>query len=104
MRFVAGSIDIAASGAEKALSEHGSIEPADKVLSIIARNSVRNTSGNNVFMGVTGISTTQGWAMLPGEATPPVNFRDMGGSVRADSILFDVVTSGDDIDFVCILE
>lgn len=104
MRFVAGSIVITTSGTELPLSTHSGINAADRVLSIIARNSVRNTSGNNVFMGINGMSVTDGWAMLPNEASPPVNFRDYGGSVAAGDIYFDVTTNGDDVDFLVILE
>ncbi len=104
MKFVAGSIDIAATGTEKELSTHSAISTSSKVLSIIARNSPRNTSGNNAFMGINGMSVTDGWAMLPGEWSPTINFRDLGGSVRADLIFFDVTTNGDDIDFIAVLE
>jgi hypothetical protein len=108
MRFIAGTITIIASGTELPLSTHASIQTAAKVLSLIVRN--RSTNNGLVYVGVNGMSTTDGWTMKANEAIPAINFRQLmgpggiGGSVRADSIYFDVAVSGEKVDFIAVLE
>jgi len=80
------------------------VEAADKVLSIIARNTPANAAGSNAFIGINGMSATDGWTMKPDEASPPINFREIGGSVRADSIYFDHGTSAEEVEFIVVLE
>jgi len=108
MLMIAGSITIATASTALALSTHGSIDSRSKVLSLVARNSVTNAAGSgNASMGISTMadaSPTVGWFMLPGEATPPINFRDMGGSVEASNIYFDHDTSDREIDFIAVLE
>jgi hypothetical protein len=101
MRFVAGTITITTSGTELPLSTHSGIAATEKVLSVIARN--RSTNSGLVYMGINGMSTTDGWTMLSNEATPVINFRKVKGSVHADSIYFDVAISGEKVDFIAIL-
>ncbi len=106
--MIAGSITIATASTALALSTHGSIDANSKVLSLIARNSVTNADGSgNASIGISTMadaSPTVGWFMLPGEATPPMNFHEDGVSVRAGDIFFDHDTSDREIDFIAVIE
>jgi len=101
MRFVPGTITITTSGTELPLSTHSGINAAEKVLALIVRNTPTNTG--NIFIGISGMSVTDGWTVQTGETSPSINFREIGGSVRADQIFFDVTTSAEEVDFMAIL-
>lgn len=103
MRFIAGSITITTADTELPLSTHASIATADKVLWAVFKSKPANTG--ITFVGVTGMTGTDGFELLAaGSETPPIPFRDFGGSVRANSIFFNTATNGDIIDFLVILE
>ena len=102
MRFVGGTLANITAGAEVALSSHAKIEPADKVLSVEFRARVGNAG--NAYVGINGMTSTDGFEMQPGESVS-ISPKDFGGSIRADGIFVDVATgSTDDVDFLSILE
>ena len=106
MRMVAGTITITTSGTELPLSTHASIASAEKVLALSVKN--RSTSAN-AFLGINGMSTTDGWTIKPEEEAPAINPRlligtnGVGGSVEAGKIYFDHATSGQAVDFIALL-
>lgn len=102
MRFVSGTITITTSGTELPLSTHSAINAKSKVLSLIIRSTPANAS--NVFMGINGMSTTDGGTIKPSEYSPAINFREIGGSVEAGDIYFDVTTSGEKVDFWAVID
>ena len=101
MRFIGGTLLNITAGTEVALSSHGSINAADKVLSVEFRARVGNAG--NAYVGINGMTSTDGFEIQPGESVS-ISPRDFSGSVRADSIYVDVASSNDDVDFLALLE
>lgn len=102
MRVIAGTILNITAGTEVALSSHSAIKANDHVLGF--KFTARLGNVGNAYVGINGMSSTDGWELQPGVDSPSINLRAFDGSVRADLIFVDVATSNDDVDFICVLE
>lgn len=101
MRFIGGTLLNITAGTEVALSSHASIDAKAKVLAVEFRCRVGNTG--NAYIGISGMSSTDGFEIQPGEAAS-VTPRDYDGSILAGDIFVDVATTNDDVDFLSLLE
>ncbi len=105
VRFVTGTINIPQAGTGIALSTHEGIKEADKVLSIIAQQKVKNKS--LVFIGNNMVSNDNGWEIPERGTSPAPGFREVivaGGYVTARNIYFDAEFPGDKIGFMVVLD
>lgn len=94
MRFDAGSLTITTAGTELQFSN-----TADKVKSISVK--ARPANAGNVFLGVSDVTSTNGWTLRPGESKT-VDFG--AGSVLFSTFYGDAATNGDILDWTVILE
>ncbi len=103
MKFIGGSVTVTTADTELPLSTHASIQAADRILWAVFQSKAANTG--IAYVGVNGMNAVDGWELAAaGAKTPEIPFRELGGSVSADSIYFNVATNGDIVDFLVILE
>ena len=103
MRLDIGNTDIPTAGTRVRLSSDGGLTVDDRVLWAQFRGLPANTGA--VYVGIADVSATHGW---PLEKTDTVglilNFRILGGAVKAGDIYFDAAINGDDVAWALILE
>jgi len=102
-----GTTDVPSAGTAVRLSADSQLNATDRIL--WARFSPREGNSGEVYVGVTGVSATDGFELDPGGAnkqkdTLILNFRELGGSFPAGDIYFDADANGNDIDWVLIIE
>ena len=102
MNFRAGSVAVATSGSPEKLSSASGIVKNDRVLWGQFKAWSENT--NDVFVGDSGISTTDGFALENDDDVGLIiNPGELGGSIEACSIYFDVTTNGEKVEFAVLI-
>lgn len=97
MRVDFGTIDISSAGSRVQVSAL-----KEKVLWI--RFAMRDANTNEVYVGISDVSATNGWELSSNKRELELNFRQFGGSVSFDKFYVDSDNSGNDVDFAVILE
>jgi hypothetical protein len=106
MKWLAGTLDIPASGTKVQLSSVARINATDKIL--WARFSPREGNTGEVYVGDTNVSTTDGVELEPeGENLEKSVFEVspglLDGAIPAGDIYFDTDTNGNDIDWALLI-
>ena len=97
MRVDFGTVDIPTAGTRVRVSTL-----KEKVLWI--RFAMRDANTNEVYVGISDVSATNGWELSTNKRELELNFRELGGSVLFDKFYVDSDTNGNDVDFAVILE
>jgi len=114
MRWIAGRLDIPTAGSAVRLSAYTGLDVEDRIL----WGKFRGVNGNvgNVWMGDSTVSTTDGWELEQYPVTAnredsfieiePGKYKINGipGSIPVGDIFFDVLTNGDDVEWVLLLQ
>ena len=74
----------------------------EKVLWI--RFAMRDANTNEVYVGISDVSATNGWELSTNKRELELDFRQFGGSVLFDKFYVATDNNGNDVDFVVILE
>ena len=107
MRIHVGTMNVPTAGTRVQLSSHTGIKATDRVLWL--HFSPREDNTGEIFVGMSDVSSTQGFELDPGGANKQkdkliMDFRGVGGSVPAGDIWFDADTNANKVDFALIFE
>jgi hypothetical protein len=97
MRVDFGTTDIPTAGERAQISTL-----VEQVLWI--RFAMRDANTNEVYVGISDVSATNGWELSTNKRELELNFQQLGGSVTFNRFYVDSDASGNDVDWVVVLK